>query len=539
MTQISVCNITLSNGLEATIEGQRSLAGSNVFAITLGRKTAYVFQRALVSNQNEAKEILAAQGVVIIQSRDWTELKNAFAAIQQFRPAPLLEEPGWTKDYYALACGKVFKPKGAEAGKVMFTPRRTFAAKKGTLKGWRENIAVPLTGQVIPMIAVLGALAAPLLRMVGDNENFGFEFSGPPETGKTTSLKIMASVSGNPANVPTFNATLAAFEDRFQEFNDAPYPVDEANLADRGGPSFVKDFAFSMANGRARETRFAKDRTAYRFVFGSSSNRPFYDCLTSSNAFIADAALQRLFPLTIGGESELGVFDHLPTGFSSSGELATHLKVAMEAHYGTPLQRFLKRLVEARGHSADALKAQIQRKIAVIEDDVGIAGTARGKTRASSAFGLLYAAGCFAKMHGILPAEWDCRAACVAAYHRHRADLPTAKPWRQRVADILRDSETLDLRQSGLINLSDEDVERHGAFVRSGVKGRVELLLTDRQQRATFPDWRSLMQSVDFAMHVKRTEEHATVHRQIRSNVKRERLACIVLPADLAVSSSQ
>ena len=415
----------------------------------------------------------------------------------------------------------------------MFTRRRTFAAKKGTLRGWRENVAVPLTGQVIPMIAVLGALAAPLLRIVGDNENFGFEFSGPPETGKTTSLKIMASVSGNPANVPTFNATLAAFEDRFQEFNDAPYPVDEANLADRGGPAFVKDFAFSMANGRARETRFSKDRTACRFVFGSSSNRPFYECLISSNAYVADAALQRLFPLVIDNDAELGVFDHLPNGFASSGELATHLKDAMEAHYGAPLQHLLKRLVEARASNAEALRMQIEKKIAVFELEVGVAATARGKSRASTAFGLLYAAGCFAQLHDILPKDWECRAACVEAYHRYRSGLPTLKSWRERIGEVLKRPQTLDLRQSDLKPLNDEEVASHGAFIRSGVKGRVELLLSDRLQQAIFPDWRSLMQSADFATQVKRSKEHTTVHRQIRSNVKRERVVCIVLPPEI------
>jgi hypothetical protein len=41
------------------------------------------------------------------------------------------------------------------------------------------------------------------------------------------------------------------------------------------------------------------------------------------------------------------------------------------------------------------------------------------------------------------------------------------------------------------------------------------------------------MQSADFATQVKRSKEHTTVHRQIRSNVKRERVVCIVLPPEI------
>mgnify|MGYP005991642759 CR=1 FL=1 len=509
------------------------MSGTPVYAVKSGRRTCYLLQRSLVSNHGDAKDQLADQGIAIINTKDWNALKESFSIIQRFRRAPLLETPGWTGGYYALPSGKVFSPKDADRGTAIFAARRAFVAKKGTLKGWREQIATPLTGQVIPMIAVLAALAAPFLRIVGDNENFGIEFSGPPATGKTTSLQVMASVSGNPRNIPTFNATLAGFEDRFEEFNDGPYPVDEANLAERGGASFIKDFAFSMANGRPRETRYVKDRTAYRFVFASSANSPFYEALAGTNAFTADAALQRLFPLAIDADAELGVFDHLPDGFANSGALATHLKVAMEAHYGKPLERLLQHLVEARAGDADNVRRQIESKIAAFEADVGLAESSRGKSRASTAFGLLYAAGCFAKMHKILPDEWDCRAACLEAYHRYRSGLPNLKPWRERVADILARPETLDLRDAGLKRLSDEQVEHHGAFIRAGVKGRVELLLTDRLQQAMFPDWRNLMQTMDFVPHIKRDKEHTTTHRQIRSNVDRERLTCIVIPVGM------
>ncbi len=96
--------------------------------------------------------------------------------------------------------------------------------------------------------------------------------------------------------------------------------------------------------------------------------------------------------------------------------------------------------------------------------------------------------------------------------------------------DIVARAETFDLRQHGLVSLTDEQVESRGAFIRQGAKGRVELLLTDRQRRAVFPDWRALMKDADFGSHVTHDKEHVTTHRRIRSNVKRERVTCIVLP---------
>lgn len=518
----------------AEIWGLKTLDKSKVFKIHYGGRSAYVHQRLFVSRKNDAREQLADRGLVITSNKDWQELLDGIDEIVRFEKAPLLEHPGWTGNFFAQANRKVYAPDAQPKPDVMFARSTVVASSKGTYAGWREDVAEPLTGQTIPMIAVLAALAAPMVRFSGEDLNFGLEFSGPPESGKTLSLFLMASTTGRHSALANFNATMAGTEDMFPDYNDSPFPIDEANLAERGGAAFMKNFAFRMANGTMKVTRFQRDRAQYRFIFATTANAPFYSQLGAYDPETAGAALQRLIPIRVPADNSLGVFDFLPENFASSRALATHLKDAMARQYGTPMRRLLQSLVDARARDEQALLRNIQSKISTFEDAVGVAAASRGGTRASSAFGLLYAAGCFGKLIGVLPAGWDCLAACVAAYRNYQAQLPAHTPLPARLLTIAKRPETLDLRGAELPSLTDNEVERHGAFLTLGVGGRVELLLTDDLKRTCFSDWTGISKTSEFTALNLRGGSHIGKHRRIRRGHKKERYICFVLPSALA-----
>ena len=319
----------------------------------------------------------------------------------------------------------------------------------------------------------------------------------------------------------------------FSAYNDSPFPIDEANLAERGGAAFMKDFAFRMANGTVKVTKFQHDRAQHRFMFATTANAPFYSQLGGFDPDTAGAALQRLIPIKIPPENPLGVFDFLPSGFASSGALATHLRDATHAHYGTPMRRFLQCLVDARARDEEGLKSRILGKIDAFEEAVGVAATQRGRTRASSAIGLLSAAGSFARHIGVLPQAWDCKSACIAAYRNYQSQLPSHTPLVARLLTIATRPETLNLRSGGLPTLSDAQVEQHGAFIIHGVGRRVELLITDSLKRIYFADWQKISQTPEFLGLNLRGGSHIGKHRRIRLSVKKERYICFVLPTSL------
>ncbi|ODP37107.1 DUF927 domain-containing protein [Sphingomonas turrisvirgatae] len=530
--QPHVIELTLPNGQPVIVSGVQSLNKTNYFKFEFHKKSAYLEQGVFVTAPHEARKQLHGWGLSIVGARPWNELVAAVGEVGDFVPDRLTDRPGWTDRYFTSQFGKVYSPKGETNARATFRTSSK-AAAKGTFRSWKRKVARLLTGQNLPIIAVLAGLAGPCLAIVGESQNFGFEFWGKPESGKSTCLRLMKAVSGDPADLPNFNSTLAGLETLFASHNDVGFPVDEANLASRGG-EFMTDFAFRMANGTTRLTAFQPGQPQSRFVFGTTSNQPFYDGLRKADRNIADAALQRLIPLHVPPDNPLGVFDRLPKGFTTSGALAAYINDAIGMSYGRPLSRMLKALVNARAADAAGLRAKMLEHIRVFETIVGVSQSERGTTRVSHAFGLLYAVGEFAKAHKILPSAWDCMAACVAGYRNYQAQLPDHTPVTARLSTIAQRPETLDLREGPLPDLSDEDLERHGAFIHCGRGGRIELLLTEVVQREFFPDWTALQHALDRDPSFLRERGRRQLHRTIRRCGDRKRFFCFVLFPEVA-----
>ena len=524
---------TMPSGRKAAVRGVTSIDGNHYVHVKYGKAVAYVPHDMFVGEKAEARAHLKKQGVLVINDRDWSTIIDAVDRIEAFGCKALVERTGWTGPYFALRDGTVFGPPDAPKGIAIFPKVAATNCVKGDLDHWRDQVAVPIAGQHLLMIAILAALASPLVAIAGEKQNFGFELSGPPETGKTTWLTLFASTAFEPTGIPTFHSTRTGQEDMFGEFRDMPFPVDEANLADSTDKQFVKDFAFRMANGVPKVTRNQPDRAQYRFVFGTTANEPIREALGKLNGDTSGAALQRLLPLRIDGSRAEGVFSFVPERFASPGEFATYLTDAIEAQYGTPMCHLLQELVTARAADPDKLIANIRRKISEFEDRAGVSGTARGKTRATSAYGLLNSAGSFAKAKGILPESWDCLEACIAAYRNYQACLPDQTPLATRLLTIAQRPETLDLRDGAIPALSNAQRDHHGAFIKMGKGGRVELLLTEGVQRQFFPDWKPLKQTADFKAWNLSAKDHDCQQRQVRQGKKKERFICFILPPEI------
>jgi Domain of unknown function (DUF927) len=528
-----VADVKFQNGKTAKVSGVKSIGGIKYACVKYGGKKGYVPLDMFVSQKPEARERLKKQGVGIIADADWKKVIDAVDRIAKFNRASLIDQTGWAAPYFAMKDGTIISPPELVAPVAIFEKLPRAACVNGSLAGWQDRVASVLVGQELLITAVLAALAGPMVEIAGETHNFGIELSGPPDTGKTTWLMLFASMAMKPSRIPTFNSTKAGFETMFPEYRDQPFPVDEANLADAGDKQFMFDFANRMANGTPKITAFQEDRAQYRFVYATTANQPFHETLDNTHGYTSSAALQRLLPLRISQDRPLGVFTHLPDGFDSSGALASYLSGQIAEQYGIPMEAFLQALVESRAKDSTRLVGGIKKKIAAFEEKVGVSATLRGKSRATSAFGLLYAAGCFAKAKGILPASWDCMAACLWAYRNYQANLPDQTPLHTRLLTIAQRPVTLDLRNGTIPKLSDQQRDQHGAFLKFGKGKRVELLLTEGVQRQFFPDWKQLKLTREFASLNLAAKDHDGQQRQVRHGKKKERFICFVLPPEL------
>jgi hypothetical protein len=524
--------VPLPTGRVATIRGFRSLRGNQFFKLTYDRRSSYVKRSDLVGDRAEVRKRLATDKLIVSSNPDWSAILESMESVTDFPRQPMIESPGWDGAYYAEASGFVHSPPGVRKGRALFSsPGGKRANLSGSHGEWLEQVAVPLTGQSLPMLVVLAALAASLIRFI-EPHNFGFELWGPPARGKTTLLALMASVARRPDALASFNATPLGLQRLFAEHQDMPYPIDEANLIQHGDRRYMRDFAFQMAHGASRVTALAPERANYRFIFATSANRPIYEVVGEIDNDTSAAALQRLFPLRVSDDA-LGVFNRLPEGFSTSAAFAAHLADAMRRQHGTPLRAFLTHLVAARHSDPDGFDQRIRRKVGEFAQQVGLVGTAVGRTRATGAFGLLYAVGSFAKARGVLPSEWDCLDACLAAYRNYEGQLAGHTPLASRLAAVLARPETLRLDPNALVRLIDHRFQRHGAFIRPGMKGRLELLLTREFRREHFPDWDQLISTPDFALLNLGKGVRREVQRTVRIGKGKEWFACFRIPAEL------
>jgi len=532
------------------VRGMTSLEKNKFVRVKYDRKSALVSYKRFGWDKSGARQELSDKGLDIVSDRDWRAVIDVVADIKSFPRYPIIEHPGWNGSYYAFTNGKVAGPRGHPRGEAIFKPDKERVAHRGSYELWRDEVASLLVGQTIPSFMLMAALTAPILLLSGRKDNVGFEISGEGETGKSTCQRLMASTIGSANYVRSFYATHAGLEQEMEAHADAPMIIDENNLFGAGEASGIqqerhKGFAFLMANGMAKRRFNSPETKKNRLVYMTSANKPFYEVLNGAHRETALAALDRLIPIRVRAESKLGIFDALPKGYTSARQLAQHLDAAILEQHGTAFPRFLKCLINDRAEDEDGLKRSIRNCVTSFESEIAVAGSRGGGNRVSEAFGLVYAAGSFAKRHGILPADMDCLEAVVQCYRNYRASVPDKLSLAERLNAIVSRPETRVLRRGKWPTMTDEDVELHGAFVRPGNHGTTELLLTARCRDRFIPDLKAIRSTDEFIrLHIGEKSHpgkmsRITIKRQIRKNVRSERLTCFALPKAVSAAPDE
>jgi hypothetical protein len=190
-------------------------------------------------------------------------------------------------------------------------------------------------------LVVHAALAAPLLHMLGVG-NFAVHLSGDSSRGKTSMLRIAASVFGDPRSanwVASWNATLAGLEQRATLLNDLPQFYDEVGVASY---ELVQQMVYTLINGEGR-TRSTREATArhtprWRTVVLSTGER---ELVTETDPTGAQA---RVIGVSVRGFGELGARD------------IEAIVRECTTHYGALGRVWLEYLVSRTVEQVDALR---------------------------------------------------------------------------------------------------------------------------------------------------------------------------------------
>lgn len=124
----------------------------------------------------------------------------------------------------------------------------TSMCAKGTLDGWRANVAASCIDNPLMILAVSHAFSGPLLSVLG-RDGGGFHLRGVSSRGKSTLLGVAASVWGAPSFVQSWRRTDNGIEGIAAACNDSLLILDELHQVD---PRVVGNIVYMLGNGRGK-----------------------------------------------------------------------------------------------------------------------------------------------------------------------------------------------------------------------------------------------------------------------------------------------
>ncbi len=230
--------------------------------------------------------------------------------------------------------------------------------QRGALSSWRDQIGRLCVGNDRLLFAVSCAFAGPLVRPAGIDSG-GFHYRGLSSCGKTTALRVAASVWGGPNYLHRWRATSNALEAIAAQRCDGLLILDELAQVD---PRDAGEAAYLLSNeqGKARSTRTGQARPclSWRLLFLSAGEISLSQHMAEGGKRSKAGQELRLADIPADAGAGLGIFNVLHD-VSSGAALSAQLGHASEALYGTAGHSFLEWLTA----HVDELRGRIREDI--------------------------------------------------------------------------------------------------------------------------------------------------------------------------------
>lgn len=317
-----------------------------------------------------------------------------------------MDKTGWFQSVFVLPDRTL----GASTELVLFQSEKAMQqyTQAGTLDDWQQHVASLCVGNSRLTLAVCAAFAAPLLHLAGQDSG-GIHFVGPSSIGKTTLLRVGASVFGGAGYIQTWRATGNGLEGLCALHNDTLLVLDEMGEVDAKEAGSI---AYMIGNGvgkaRANRSGDTRPRKTWRLLFLSSGEVGLAQHMTEGGKAARAGQEVRLIDLPADAGSGLGVFEQLHD-FASGGDLANALKEATRTHYGTAGLAF----IDSVATNIAILPPQLKHAIAGFIDEYLPDNAGGQAARVCARFAIMAAAGEIATAYGIT--GWEAGTAKKAA----------------------------------------------------------------------------------------------------------------------------
>lgn len=314
--------------------------------------------------------------------------------------------PGWHGNRYVSIDGVVYG-QGSDLMLLQVSGALSQLGNKGTLESWRDNVAVYAQGNSRLIFSIAVAFAGSLLYFANEGSG-GFHFSGESSGGKTTALRIAASVWGLPLR--SWRTTDNAAESWARFANDGFLAIDELGQVDgRAADQMAYMLGNGQTKGRANRDGMARDTTEFRLMFLSTGEIGLAEKIGEGKKKAKAGQTVRMIEIPADAGQGMRLFEALH-GYASADELAKYLRQATEENQGCAATVWLEKLAAMDG---DKLRAAISTLTKEWMDSHVPSGADGQVMRAARRFALVAVAGELAGSFGVVP--WPDKEASNAA----------------------------------------------------------------------------------------------------------------------------
>jgi putative DNA primase/helicase len=354
--------------------------------------------KQLLSEHDVVCGDMAEQGLRINKGQQATLARYILSSTTDDR-VTLVNRIGWheigDRSVFVMPSQVIGDPPGRVLYEVGQRRQEEYSAR-GSLAEWRHGVAGLAQAHALAALAISAAFAGPLLHLAG-LESGGIHLFGNSSTGKTTLLKLAASIWGDSSLVRSWRATANGLEGVANRTSDVVLILDELGQLDSKDAATAL-YMLASGVGKIRMNRNAtlQDIKTWRAFMLSSGEMTVEAKITQLRGAKAyTGATLRLLNVAADQQLGFGVFDSA----GSTGDIRDLLKdfsSAVTSAYGVAGSAFVSALV-SRAEPSEAIRNAIDHFVTR-----NVAPNASGQVeRSAKRFGLIATAGELATEFGI------------------------------------------------------------------------------------------------------------------------------------------
>jgi putative DNA primase/helicase len=235
----------------------------------------------------------------------------------------------------------------------------------GTLDQWRSKVAAMCVGNSRLAFATSCAFAGMAMRWV-NAESGGFHLRGNSSSGKTTALRVAASVFGGDNCMRRWYATGTSIEITASQFSDALLVLDELAQVD---PKQAGEIAYLLGNGSAKErgqqSLLPRKLKTWTSLFLSSGEVGLAQHMAEGGKSVRAGQEVRMVDMAADAGAGYGAFERIHDQISPA-DFSSAITKACSRWHGKAAPAFIEHLIAHQeglqaslSASVDALAAQM------------------------------------------------------------------------------------------------------------------------------------------------------------------------------------